>query len=109
LAFTLGLVDDLTPGELAGGRRVAATGTMSLDGRVGPIGGLEHKVDAVRHAGVHLFLVPKSQTPAELAKAQEHAKGQVEIVPVGSLSEALAVLQQHGGQSPGQIPATASH
>jgi PDZ domain-containing protein len=109
LAFTLGLVDDLTPGELAGGQRVAATGTMSLDGRVGPIGGLEHKVDAVRHAGVHLFLVPKSQTPAELAKAQEHAKGEVEIVPVGSLSEALAVLQQHGGQSPGQIPATASH
>jgi Lon-like protease len=103
LAFTLGLIDELTPGELTGGQEVAATGTISADGTVGPIGGLDHKVDAVRHAGVKLFLVPDSQTPEEMAKAQARAKGQVEIVPVHDLDAALAVLAAHNGQPPGPV------
>ena len=35
LAFTLTLIDELTPGELTGGGRVAMTGTIELDGSVG--------------------------------------------------------------------------
>jgi PDZ domain-containing protein len=103
LAFTLGLIDELTPGELTGGQEVAATGTMSPDGTVGPIGGLEHKVDAVRHAGVKLFLVPDSQTPEEMARAQSRTKGEVQIVPVHDLDAALAALAAHGGQPPGPV------
>jgi len=103
LAFTLGLIDELTPGELTGGQEVAATGTISPDGTVGPIGGLEHKVDAVRHAGVKLFLVPDSQTPEEMARAQARTKGEVEIVPVHDLDAALAALAAHGGQPPGPV------
>jgi PDZ domain-containing protein len=104
LAFTLGLVDALTPGELAGAQEVAATGTIRPDGTVGPIGGLEYKVDAVRKAGVHLFLVPASQTPGELAEAERRARDDVEIVPVRTLDEALAALREHGGQEPA-VPA----
>ena len=62
LAFTLGVMDVLTPGELTGGKLVAVTGTIDSDGSVGPIGGLVHKVDAARHAGATLFLVPATQT-----------------------------------------------
>ncbi len=40
LAFTLALLDTLTPGELTGGEVVAATGTIDIDGHVGRIGGL---------------------------------------------------------------------
>jgi PDZ domain-containing protein len=108
LAFTLGLIDELTPGELTGGPEVAATGTISADGSVGPIGGLDHKVDAVRHAGVKLFLVPDSQTPEEMANAQAHAKGHVQLVPVHDLREALDVLAAHGGQSAGSLSAEAA-
>jgi PDZ domain-containing protein len=103
LAFTLGLVDDLTPGDLTGGKSVAATGTIAPDGTVGPIGGLDHKVDAVRHAGVTLFLVPDSQTPAELAKARSRAEGKVDIVPVHTLEDALNAIAAHGGQDPKTI------
>ena len=108
LAFTLGLIDELTPGELTGGQEVAATGTISPDGTVGPIGGLEHKVDAVRHAGVKLFLVPDSQTPEEMARALARAKGEVEIVAVHDLDAALAVLAAHNGQPPGPVAVEAA-
>jgi PDZ domain-containing protein len=46
LAFTLSLLDALTPGSLSGGVEVAATGTMSPSGVVGPIGGLKQKTIA---------------------------------------------------------------
>ena len=38
LAFTLSILDLLTPGELTGGGRVAVTGEILPDGSIGPIG-----------------------------------------------------------------------
>lgn len=99
LAFALGVIDVLTPGELTGGHPVAVTGTLSLDGTVGPIGGLEHKVDAVRSAGVKVFLVPASQSVAELVKARRHAGSALELVPVANVDEALAALRDRGGEA----------
>jgi PDZ domain-containing protein len=51
LAFTLAIIDVLTPGELTGGHRVAVTGTIALDGTVGPVGGAAQKAITVRDAG----------------------------------------------------------
>jgi Lon-like protease len=52
LAFTLTVMDELTPGELTGGKRIAVTGTMNVSGEVGPIGGLRQKAAAVKREGV---------------------------------------------------------
>lgn len=97
LAFTLALIDELSPGELTGGVRVAATGTMSADETVGAIGALRQKTVAVRAAGVKVFLVPADQSEEELAEARRAAGGGVRIVPVATLAEALAVLEELGG------------
>lgn len=94
LAFTLGVIDVLTEGELTGGRKVAVTGTIELDGRVGDVGGVVQKTAAVRRAGATLFLVP----PGEFAQAQAHANGKVKVVQVSTLAEALAALQANGGE-----------
>lgn len=94
LAFTLGLMDALTPGELTGGASVAVTGTISADGTVGPIGGAGQKAAAVRHAGYDAFLVPSDDYEA----AVEHA-GDVDVVQVDTLDEALAALADLGGNS----------
>jgi len=96
LAFTLGVIDLLSAGDLTGGRRVAATGTIATDGTVGAVGGIEQKAVAVRRSGVKLFLVPAVQPADELAAARELA-GDVELVPVGTLGDALAVLASRGG------------
>ncbi len=97
LAFTLTLIDELTPGELTGGNRVAVTGTIDVDGKVGPIGGLAQKASAVKQTGTKYFLVPAGQSDAEIAAARAVAGNQVEIIPVGTIDEALAALTKLGG------------
>jgi Lon-like protease len=101
LAFTLALVDQLSPGRLTGGRNVAVTGTIGLDGSVGAIGGLAQKVSAVHQNGVDVFLVPASQSelgdPDEMQALIDAGRGEVEIIPVADLDEALAVLEDLGG------------
>ena len=95
LAFTLTLIDELTGGDLLGGSNVAVTGTIQLDGSVGPIGGLPQKVSAVRQAGIDYFLVPAAQTDLEEARAI--AGDDVELIPVANVDEALAALEELGG------------
>ena len=97
LAFTLGLIDDLTEGNLMGRGKVAATGTMSPDEKVGAIGALRQKAVAVRDAGVTLFLVPVGQSAEELSAARSAAGRGVTIVPVATLQEALQALAANGG------------
>src|SRR5205807_5116988 len=71
VAYALELLDALTPGELTGGAKVAATGDLRLDGTVGPIGGVAQKAVTVRRAGATAFLVPKEN----YAEAKAHAGG----------------------------------
>ena len=100
LAFTLALIDALSPGELTGGRRVAATGEITAAGRVAPIGGIRQKTIAVRDAGTAVFLVPKSQ---ESDAKQAAAGSSLAVYGVANLDDALSVLADLGGD---RLPST---
>lgn len=93
LSFTLAILDRMTPGRLTGGETVAVTGTIELDGSVGPVGGVEHKTEAAIREGATLFLVP----PQELEVAEERAQGRIDVRAVSTLDEALAALEEVGG------------
>lgn len=93
LAFTLAILDRMTPGQLTGGERVALTGTIELDGSVGPVGGVRHKAEAAIRQGATLFLVP----PDEYDEAVEAADGRIEVRKVATLDDALEALEDHGG------------
>lgn len=95
LAFTLAVLDVLTPGELTGGRRVAVTGTMRLDGTVGPVGGAAQKAITVRDAGYEVFLVP----PDELEEVRTAIGDDLEVIAVGTLTAALDALDSLGGNA----------
>jgi PDZ domain-containing protein len=97
LAFTLTLIDELTPGELTGGGSVAVTGTIELDGSVGAIGGLRQKASAVAQAGVDVFLVPAAQGEADIEAARVAGGEGLRIIPVATLEEAVAALEELGG------------
>jgi PDZ domain-containing protein len=105
LAFTLGLLDALTPGDLTGGNAIACTGTIGADGTVGPIGGVKEKVITVHRDGRHIkyFLVPAEN----LDEAKQGAPPDLTIVGVHTLDEALTFLQTIGGTGL-PAPATAS-
>ncbi len=110
LAFTLALIDELTPGDLTGGRDIAVTGTIDLEGNVGAIGGLEQKVHAVQQHGGDVFIVPAGQIElsepdpdnpddgiCRIECLRDAGRGEVEIIAVATLDEALAVLVELGG------------
>jgi PDZ domain-containing protein len=95
LAFTLAVLDVLTPGELTGGRKVAVTGTMDFDGNVGPVGGGVQKAVAVRNAGYEAFLVPTQ----EFAEVQAKVGRDLRVIAVDTLQEALDALASLGGDT----------
>lgn len=85
LMFSLGLYDLLTPGDLTDGRTVAGTGTINVDGRVGPIGGIEEKVVAADEAGAEVLLVPAKNFDG----ARTVAPDDLELVEIATFQDAL--------------------
>ncbi len=92
LAFTLTIIDDLTPGDLTGGAKVAVTGEIDGAGNVGEVGGVPQKAVAAREAGATLMIVPQAEVREARAKA-----GAMTVVGVKTLDEALKALRRHGG------------
>jgi Lon-like protease len=86
LAFALDIVDELGD-DVDGGRTVVATGELTLEGDVLPIGGVKQKVIGARRAGADVFLVPDRNA----ADAREAADG-LDIVAVSDFNEALSAL-----------------
>jgi PDZ domain-containing protein len=89
LMFTLSIIDKLTPEDLTGGKRIAGTGEIALDGGVLPVGGVAEKLIAVRRLGVTTFLIP--------AENCDSVRGQVpdglRLVKVSTINDALRFLR----------------
>lgn len=98
MMFALGVVDKLTEQQLTGGKFIAGTGTISPDGTVGPIGGIEHKIQAAADAGAEVFLSP-SENCAEALKRKH--KG-LTIVRVDTLSQAVEQIERFNAGQPVQ-------
>jgi len=90
LMWALGLYDLLTPGDLTGGRTIAGTGQIAVDGSVIPIAGIQEKVAAAADAGATVFLVPRDNLMAARAGG-DHG---LELVPVSTFDDALAYLER---------------
>ncbi|HLN04773.1 MAG TPA: PDZ domain-containing protein, partial [Acidimicrobiales bacterium] len=94
LAFTLGLMQELDPADLTGGLKVAASGTMSIDGSVGDVGGVAQKTIAVRGAGATVFFVPVQ----EYAVAKSKAGPNLKVYAVSSIDQVIKILESLGGR-----------
>ena len=87
LAFALEVLTKLGR-NVDGGRKIAATGEIFLNGAVGPIGGIKQKTIGAREAGVDAFLVPAGDNARD---ARKYAHG-LRIIPVKSFQQALHAL-----------------
>jgi PDZ domain-containing protein len=90
--FALGIVDTLTPGEMTGGEVVAGTGTVDLAGEVGAIGGIRQKLVGARRDGAEWFLAPAGNC----AEVVGHVPAGLRVVPVDTLAEARAAVEEIG-------------
>ena len=91
LAFSLAIIDELSPENITNGRRVAVTGSIRPDGIVEPVGGVAQKAIAARASGAKMMLVPKGEAKIARRAIEE---GELKVVAVDSLTEALAALKK---------------
>lgn len=93
LAWTLAIIDRLTPGSLVNSKDITATGTISEDGSIGLVGGLPQKVAAVKRAGQQHFLFPADTSAAEQEIMAGIAGDDVELHPVATIDDAVELLE----------------
>jgi PDZ domain-containing protein len=93
LMFTLEIYNQLTPGDLTKGYRIAGTGTMSGDGTVGAIGGVQFKIVASNREHAEIFFVPEANYSDAKAKA-EQIGSTMKIIPVKHVDDALKYIEQ---------------
>lgn len=96
LMLALTIYDMVADGDLARGRTIAGTGTLSPEGVVGPIGGIARKITSAERAGADVFVSPMAQV--EAARAAVRPGSGLEVVGVNTFEEALAALGVSAGE-----------
>ena len=94
LMMALNVYNNLIPEDITNSMIVAGTGTIEIDGSVGPVGGIKQKIIAAKRAGAELILVPV----ANFEEARQFETDKTAIVAVDSFDEALSVISQYSSR-----------
>src|SRR5210317_320076 len=94
LMMALNVYNNLIPEDITNSMIVAGTGTIEIDGSVGPVGGIKQKIIAAKRAGAELILVPV----ANFEEASQFETDKTVIVAVDSFDEALSVISQYSSR-----------
>ncbi|QJW37430.1 PDZ domain-containing protein [Cellulosimicrobium protaetiae] len=98
--FALGIVDQLTPEDEANGVVIAGTGTMSVEGDVGPIGGIQQKLYGALRDGASWFLAPQANCPEVVGNVPEG----LHVAAVSTLADARAAMEAIGAGEGDSLP-----
>lgn len=90
MIFALAIYDEMTPGDLTGGKKIAGTGTIDEQGTVGPISGIRQKMIGARSDGAEYFLAPA----ANCDEVTGHIPEGLQVVKIDSLSDAINSVEQ---------------
>ncbi len=91
LMLALTIFDKVSPEDLAAGRTIAGTGTLSVGGDVGPIGGMARKIASAERIGADVFISPAGQL--DQAREARRAGSNLQVVGATTFDEALAALR----------------
>ena len=89
LIFSLGLIDLLTPEDLLKGRNIAGTGTIDIDGTVGPIGGVTENIIGAKRAGASVLFI-STQNCGELPAKVEG----IQVIAVEKIDQVIEYLRK---------------
>ncbi len=92
MMMALMIYNALTEQDLTHGKKIVGTGTISVDGTVGEIGGIKYKVMGAVKNKADVILVPKENydEAMEVKKAKKYV---IEIVKVEKLQDAIDYLE----------------
>ena len=94
MMMALNVYNLLTEDDITNGKKIAGTGTIEIDGSIGPVGGVKQKVIAAKRANASLILVPS----ANYEEASVFEDDNTEIVAVDSFDNALNVIFDFGSR-----------
>ena len=94
LMMALNVYNNLIPEDITNSLVIAGTGTIEIDGSVGPVGGIKQKVIAAKRAGAELILVPT----ANFEEASPMATQSTAIIAIDSFEEALKVISEYSSR-----------
>ncbi|MFW6381620.1 MAG: PDZ domain-containing protein, partial [Bacillota bacterium] len=85
--FALEIYNQLVPQDITHGLKIAGTGTISRDGTIGKIDGVQQKVMAAEEAGADLFIAPEDNYE-EASRAATYIK----VISVSNFQEIISSL-----------------
>lgn len=88
--FTLEIYNQLTPDDLTKGRRIAGTGTIDLDGKIGRIDGIQQKIMAALKNDADIFLVPEENYD-EISDYED----KITLVKIKTIDDAINYLKNN--------------
>lgn len=98
--FALGIIDRLTPEDEANGVHIAGTGTMDLNGDVGPIGGIRQKMAGSVRDGATWFLAPADNCDEVAGNIPDG----LNVVKIDSLHGAREAVEAIGSGDTADLP-----
>ena len=98
--FALGIIDRLTPEDEAAGQVIAGTGTMDLNGDVGPIGGIRQKMAGALRDGARWFLAPADNCDEVVG----HVPDGLRVVRIDTLHQAREAVTAIGAGDTADLP-----
>jgi Lon-like protease len=102
LIFSLAVYDTITPGALTGGSAVSGTGTITEDGTVGPIGGIQQKILAAAGSGAELFLVPPGNCESALSVGLDDEE--MRLVKAPTMHSAVESIKKYVDDPDAELP-----
>lgn len=93
LIMSLAIYNSLIDEDITGGKKIAGTGTIDIDGNVGSIGGVTYKIKGAVKDKVKYFLIPSGENYEEAMKIKSENNYDINIYPVSTFDEALEILK----------------
>lgn len=93
LMLALAIYNQLVEKDITHGKRIVGTGTIEPDGTVGPIGGVNYKLQGAVSAKADYFLVPEGENYDTCVKLKKEKKYEITLVKISTFDEAVTFLE----------------
>lgn len=94
LMITLAIYNKLIPEDISKGFKIAGTGTIDQDGKVGSIGGVKYKLKGAVTDKADIFIVPNGENYEECIQLQKKYGYDIQIIGVSTFEEAITKLSR---------------
>ncbi len=93
LITTLEIYNQLTKKDLTKGLKIAGTGTIEIDGTIGQIGGIEHKILGAEKDHADIFLAPSGENYQDALNYKKKNKLKIKIIEVKTIKDSIEKLE----------------